>query len=273
MTSKIGQRLSLVTLGWLLSYPIVLQMSLSSAVAAPIKFKLPPPPSRGIARNRSAAASRTAARQGKCPAVDQPLTALVPEYRSEAGNQVWGLTGMEHPTFLFYVPYPKTSIVSISFTLQDESNPSDTQIVYENLKLVPTQAAGMMAIIVPKSSPPLVANRPYHWFMTLNMNCTIGQRPIFVDGWVQHKDLERDLSAQISQASPMSKVALYAENGLWYDAIATLSYLRSTKPQNPTLDRDWQNLLDSIELGHLASRSARTENKSTQPQPLRGTGF
>jgi Domain of Unknown Function (DUF928) len=273
MTFNIKQRLSLFTLGWLLSYPIVLQMSLSSVVAAPIKFKLPPPPSRGIARNRSAAASRTAARQSKCPAVDQPLTALVPEYRSEAGNQVWGLTGMDHPTFLFYVPYPKTSVVNISFTLQDESNPADTQIVYENLKLVPTQTTGMMAIVVPKSSPPLVANKPYHWFLTLNMNCTIGQRPIFVDGWVQHKDLERDLNAQINQASAHRKVALYAENGLWYDAIGTLANLRSTKPQDAALNQDWQNLLDSIELGHLASGSARGENRSTQPQQLRGTGF
>jgi hypothetical protein len=273
MKSNIRRRLSLVILGWLLSYPIALQMNLSSAVAAPIKFKLPPPPSRGIARNRSAAASRTASRQSKCPAVAQPLTALVPEYRSEAGNQVWGLTGMEHPTFLFYVPYPKTSIVDISFTLQDESNPADTQIVYENLKLVPTQTTGMMAIVVPKSSPSLVTNKSYHWFLTLNMHCTIGQRPIFVDGWVQRKALDSDLSAQINQASFYRKVTIYAENGLWYDAIGTLANLRSTKPQDAALKQDWQNLLDSIELGHIADRFASGENRSTQPQQSRETGF
>jgi hypothetical protein len=268
MTANIGQRLSLVTLGWLLSYPMVLQMSLSSAVAAPIKFKLPPPPPRGIVSSRSAAASR-----GKCPIVPQPLTAFVPEYRSKDGNQAWGLTGMTHPTFWFYVPYPKTSIVDISFTLQDESNPSDTQIIYKNLKLIPTQTPGMMGIVVPKSSRPLVTNKLYHWFMSLNMSCTIGQRPIFVDGWVQRQDLDGDLSAEINQASARRKVTLYAENGLWYDALGTLAGLRSTKPQDAALSQDWQNLLDSIELGHLSGQSFRSEGRSTQPQQLRGTGF
>ena len=117
-----GRRSRLLGWGWWLSYPIIFQMSLT-AIAAPIKLKLPPPPSRGIAGNRSAAASRDT-----CPTVAQPLTALVPEYRSPQPNRVWGLTGMERPTFWFYIPYPKSSIASISFTLQDESNPADTKI-------------------------------------------------------------------------------------------------------------------------------------------------
>jgi hypothetical protein len=269
MKSNIGRGLSLFTLGWLFSYPMILQMNLSSAVAAPIKFKLPPPPPRGIVSSRSAAA----ASRSECPIVPQPLTAFVPEYRSKDGNQAWGLTGMTHPTFWFYVPYPKTSIVDISFTLQDESNPSDTQIIYKNLKLIPTQTPGMMGIVVPKSSRPLVTNKLYHWFMSLNMSCTIGQRPIFVDGWVQRQDLDGDLSAEINQASARRKVTLYAENGLWYDALGTLAGLRSTKPQDAALSQDWQNLLDSIELGHLSGQSFRSEGRSTQPQQLRGTGF
>ncbi len=251
MRSKIWRRLSLYGLGWLLSYPIVLQMSLISAIAAPIKLKLPPPPPRGITGHRSAAASRDPA----CPVVARPLTALVPEYRDSQGDRVWGLTGMTRPTLWFYVPYAPNSIVDMSFTLQDESNPADTKIIYQNLKIAPAQTPGMLQIVLPKSIEPLATNKSYHWFLILNTSCTIGQRPFFVDGWVQRMDMQPDLSQAIKRATPIRRVALYAENGLWYDAIATLATLRSAKPQDPSLLQAWQELLDAIGLKYLADRS------------------
>jgi Domain of Unknown Function (DUF928) len=246
---KINLSWKFLLMSCLISYPAVLQLNIKTVEAAPIKLKLPPPPPRGIAGNRSAAASRDT-----CPTVSQPLTALVPEYRSAQGNRVWGLTGVDHPTLLVYVPYGKTSIVDLSFTLQDESNPADTKIIYQNPNLAPAATPGIMRIALPKSSKPLVANQPYHWFLKLNMGCTVGQRPIFVDGWLQRVDLDRTLTEQLKQASPTSKIALSAENGLWYDALNSLASLRATKPQDPGLKQDWQNLLKSIDLGDLANQ-------------------
>ena len=156
MKSNIGRKLSLFGLGCWLSYPVALLIGVTSAGAAPTKLKLilPPPPQRGMSGKRSAAASRD-----QCPRVAQPLTALVPQYQP---NRVWGLTSMERPTFWFYVPYPKSSIVDISFTLQDESSPTDTQIVYQNPKLSPAPMPGVMGIVLPKSVAPLSPNRAYH---------------------------------------------------------------------------------------------------------------
>lgn len=248
MKSRIGKGFSFLGLG-LLSYPVVLQMSLSAVMAAPIKLRLPPPPQRGIAGSRAAAASRTT-----CPIVSQPLTAIVPEYRSAQGNQVWGLTKMEHPTFWFYVPYAKPALVDISFTLQDESNPGEKKIIYQNSQIAAASTAGTIRITLPKSSPTLAADRPYRWFLELNMGCTSGQRPIFVEGWIQRTELDRNLSRQIDRATPTEKVSLYAENGLWHDALTTLASLRATNPQDPELNQDWQNLLNAIGLGNLADR-------------------
>ena len=264
---EICRKLGLLTLGWLFSYPIVLQMTLTSSLATPIKFKLPTPPQRGISGNRSAAASRD-----KCPEVAQPLTALVPEYRTSKQDQnpnVWSLTGMERPTFLFYIPYAKNSIVNISFTLQDESNPAETGIVYENLKILPAQTPGVMQVVLPNSVTPLAPNKPYHWFLNLNMACTIGQRPIYVEGWLQRVDVARTLRKQLEGATPLEQVALYADNGLWSDALTTLANLRAAKPKDPALSQDWRNLLDSIELGHLASQPFADERRSARSQESR----
>jgi hypothetical protein len=161
---------------------------------------------------------------------------------------------MEHPTLLFYVPYAQPAIGDISFTLKDRSTPGKTKIVYQNLKIAPTQTPGVMKIDLPKSSEGLAPNRVYHWFLTLNMDCRRGQRPIFVDGWIQRAPIDRLLSSQLERATPAAKVSLYAENGLWYDAIATLANLRATKPQDAALTQDWQSLLEAIELGNLTDR-------------------
>ena len=265
MISKTGRKLSLCGLGWWLSYPLVLQMSLTCVIATPIKLKLPPPPQRGIAGNRTAAASRD-----KCPTVAQPLTALVPEYRDNTGNQVWGLTSMERPTLWFYVPYTNTAIVNMSFTLQDESNPTEPKIIYQNLKLSPTRTPGVMSIVVPNSIEPLTTNKSYHWFLSVNVGCG----PLFVDGWVQRVEPEPNLRQILARANPAARVALYTENGLWYDALTTLATLRVSKPQDSALSQDWQNLLDAIELGYLASQPLSENLRSDRLQPLKKeTGF
>ena len=267
MKSRIGMILSSLGL-CLLSYPVVLQANLSAAMAAPIKLRLPPPPQRGIAGNRTGAAART-----MCPLVAQPLTAIVPQYRSAQENQVWGLTKMARPTFWFYVPYTKPALIDISFTLQDESNPADRKIIYQNTTIAPASTAGMIQITVPKSSPTLAANKPYRWFLELNMGCTSGQRPIFVEGWIQRTELDRNLSNQIDRATPTEKVALYAENGLWYDALTTLANLRAAKPQDPELTQDWQNLLNAIGLKDLADRPLDENRRVDRVQKLKSAGF
>lgn len=276
MKSSIGWRLSLWGLS-LLSYPVALQISLSAVTAAPVKFKLPAPPPRGIAGTRSAAASRTTS----CPIVSQPLTAIVPEHPSAEGDQVWGLTKMEHPTFWFYIPYAKTSLADISFTLQDESNPIATKIIYENSNIAAAPTPGMIRITLPKSSPILATNKPYHWFLKLNMGCTSGQRQIFVEGWVQRVELDRNLSTRIDRATPVEKFALSAENGLWHDALTTLANIRAIKPQDSGLSQDWQNLFDTIGLGNLANQPLSENPQVDSPketlrervQQLKNTGF
>jgi hypothetical protein len=253
MKAKIRQRLGLLILVWFLSYSFYL----TSAIATPLKprFKLPSPPQRGIVGNRSAAASRNP----KCPAVDLPLTAILPAYvtdpqQPERLDGVWGLTGMDRPTFWFYVPYAKNQIVNLSFTLEDDSSPADRRIS-DLIPIVPSQIPGLMSVVLPDSIAPLSLNRSYHWFLKLNLECTIGKRPFFVDGWIQRVEIDRPLRDRIQQAAPIDRAAIYAENGLFYDAVATLATQKVAKLQDPTISQAWQNLLDSIELSKLPDRS------------------
>ncbi|WP_348244518.1 DUF928 domain-containing protein [Leptolyngbya sp. DQ-M1] len=53
------------------------------------------------------------------------------------------------------------------------------------------------------------------------------------------------LSQQIQQAEFRQKVRLYAENGIWFDAVATLAEARSVNPKDAELAKDWEQLLQA----------------------------
>lgn len=228
---------------WLLG-----SLCLNYAIATPTKqkFKLPPPPQRGIAGNRSAAGSRNG-----CLVLPQQLMAIVPAYVTDPAQPdrlgVWGLTAMERPTFWFYLPYPKTESVNISFTLHDASNPNAHQVVYENLALTPPPTSRLMSVTIPNSIAPLAPNKPYYWFLNVNRKC--GRT--HVGGWIQRQELTSNLRSRLTQIPLQDRATVYAENGLFYDAVTTLASLKIAKPQDRSIQQDWQNLLDSIELQNL----------------------
>jgi hypothetical protein len=47
---------------------------------------------------------------------------------------------------------------------------------------------------------------------------------------------------------------LYAQAGLWYDALAALASLRQSQPQNPAFVTEWRELLGAVNLEALANQ-------------------
>ncbi|HTL88745.1 MAG TPA: DUF928 domain-containing protein [Leptolyngbya sp.] len=224
--------------------PLTLSLTLGTAInllassAAIAQFKLPTPPNRGAAGNRRGAASR-----GDCEATPERLTALVPEYAKtvqgkKLPSQVWGLTAAARPMLWFYQPYAKASIASLQVILRDEANRSNP-VIYR-ASLPPAQTSGIQGVAL--TDVPLDVNKTYHWYLKLTMNCTVPE-PIFAEGWVQRVPLDAPAS-----------LAVYAEKGIWYDAIATVAQSRQTNPTDPALLQDWTNLLQSIQLDSIASQ-------------------
>lgn len=255
LTKRLSSFLKLCLVCSLL-YPLALQASVISAIAAPVKFKLPPPPAdRGGAGNRGGAASRNFT----CETVAQPLTALVPEYqtplkiqgRTILATKVWGLTATARPTFWFYVPYRSSAITAIDFHLRDESS-SSNKTIYKT-SVTPAQLPGIISVNLPETIAPLQINKPYHWFFKIRMSCSINESD-FAEGWVQRVSLNDGLSNQLKQATPARQAALYAENGLWHDALTTIAELRAATSQTPTLTEEWTSLLKAVGLEPLATQ-------------------
>ncbi|MEA5624397.1 DUF928 domain-containing protein [Nostoc sp. UHCC 0251] len=236
-------------------YPMIL---MTPAAAVPKTFSPPPPPpDRGAAGDRGGAASRG------CGVSNQSIIALVPIYQETVKQEqteavsvtkVWGLTTEKYPTFWFFVPYKKSTINSIEFVLKDESS-KPSQTLYRTTVTIP-EAPGIISIPLSPNTSPLQVDKMYHWFFKIKIICN-PQQPIeqeYVEGWVQPINLNPQLVDSLKQATPEQRAKLYAENGIWYDALTTLAELRLAKPEDPTLAVEWMNLLKSVDLENLAKQ-------------------
>ncbi|MBD1944072.1 DUF928 domain-containing protein [Coleofasciculus sp. FACHB-712] len=209
-------------------------------------FAAPPPPADiGEPGRRFEAGSRRVCEEmdgQRSMSEKKLLTALVPvypDYQPLNAELVWGATTAEHPTFWFYVPYqpPFTG----EFVLRNK----DGKLVYQTNVTLP-KTPGVVSLPLPSTAPPLKVGERYRWYFKIY--CKPQQPPVFVEGWIQRNSVNPALESQLEKATPRDRVALYATNGFWYEALTVASQLRRTDPKA----LDWAALLQSVGLDSIA---------------------
>ncbi len=187
-------------------------------------------------------------RRDTCPDTTPKLTALMPETEEPATvKNVWGLTTSERPTFWFYLPYTKSSGYPTEFVLLNEKSSP----VYKKQISLPKQP-GIINIKVPAQIPALEVNKQYRWFLSVYCDQEKQSPPVYVEGVVSRVKLAAAIDQQLQTAQPLQRFAIYAQNGIWYQALATLIQLKQQNPQNTTIQTDWKNLLTNIGLDEIA---------------------
>lgn len=216
------------------------------------------PENRGAPRDRRGAGTR-----GDCPATNKPLTALVPLVSTTANQKqvttgtsntqyVLGLTTSEHPTFWFYVPYLPKNLNSVKFVILDEKNNSLTK---EPIPITLFNTPGVIRVNVPKTEKPLEIGQYYHWYFLIDCNPQNNSEDIAVEGLVQRIVPNDELTHRLKTATPRQRVALYAQAGIWQDALTTLGELRTRQRQDASLATDWKDLLESVGLENISTEA------------------
>ena len=221
-------------------------------------------PPEDIGRPRRIKDAATRSLNGRCDNNDQPLTALLPQ------NQL-GVTVAEYPTLFVYLPAFGTEALSmpVEFVLEDQ----DGKEVYQ--ANFPTNGiSGIVTLSLPTKAglSPLPVDQDYHWRFTVICNENERSQDIFVGGVVRRVELDSGLREQLMVASPQEQVELYAEAGIWQDAVSTLVQLRRDNPTDLQLAADWEKLLKAVELGDIAQEPiepipATTLRELNLPQP------
>ena len=189
-----------------------------------------------------------ASRTGSCPAVAQPLTALVPTVKDSVG----GLTTAANPTLWFYVPYVLNTDHPAEFALLNDRN----QYVYQTtLANAQTDATGIIEVALP-STVALEVGKPYRWALTVNCGA---DSSVFVMGGIQRvaplgADAMSNPPSGSEAAANLDRASLYAEHGIWFDALTILAELKQAKPDDAAIAAEWQSLLQSATLEDLANQ-------------------
>ncbi|WP_375477341.1 DUF928 domain-containing protein [uncultured Nostoc sp.] len=218
-------------------------------------FILPkaPAPLSPVSGRRTGMGSRD-----NCPAVSIPLTALVPFQEEQKVSKqtnkpiigtVEGLTTLERPTFWFYIPYTKDlSNSSAEFSLQDSAEND----VYRNAIALPSKPS-IIGISLPNTAS-LEIDKTYHWYLKVRCNQETASIPVYVEGDIKRINLDARVIQQLKAANePRQKTIIYAEKGIWFDALNMLTQLRISNYNNASLQKDWQSLLQSINLDNIAT--------------------
>ncbi|MEP6516751.1 DUF928 domain-containing protein [Microcoleus vaginatus] len=190
--------------------------------------------------------------RGGCASISQlGLTALVPKNKM-------GRTVSDYPTFFFYLP--QTEAQSAEFILKDESG---KQIYKQDLTI--SNLSGVIGVSIPANQnvPPLEVGKSYRWNFTVICDSLDRSADQIESGTVRRVELSADIRRQLAQADPRQQTFIYAENGIWQDALSTLAAARRDQPNDTTFKADWESLLDSVKLGEIAKEPI----VQTQPQP------
>jgi hypothetical protein len=185
-----------------------------------------------------------------------------------------GVTAAENPTIFWNMPQivpADAPAPAVQFVLKDASDQEVYSATYPLAKSATgvVGAPGIMSLKVANIYP-LEVGQKYHWQLTL-MCDAIGpdrSQDIWVDGQIMRVAPSPNLVSRVQQASPQDRVALYADEKLWYETLDALVELRRAQPNDPGLADAWDKLLSSIGLTEIAQepilQSARPLSTNNQ---------
>lgn len=218
----------------------------------PIKFQPPPPPppNRGEPTGRA---------QGGAGRGCEP-TALVPNN----DNLVWGVTVAARPQFWFTLPRNLTTKDAIEFRLKDNQDQEIYQTRLENIDI----PKGIVSFTLPSQIPPLENSKTYKWSFAIFCDYkVIEDVPGNVEGSITRIPISNTLKNQLAAAkNPIEKAKIYAQNGVWFDAVTTLAVnLRHKKEKD--IIATWTELLKQVDLEQAVSlpvTNCCTQTKSSK---------
>lgn len=208
-----------------------------------IRYKIALPPPTGNPTQTSGAGSR--GQSAGCPAVEIPLTALVPT--SIDSDFVWGRTLEARPTFWVYVPYTLTPKLPGELRLKEQDPEGNSR--NQTIVRITNADPGVMGIRLP-SNKTLATNQLYYWSFVVLCDSSDASANQFVKAAIQ-----RVAPKRVNLSAPGQKAALYAEAGLWYDAITQLGKTLHDRPQDTRTLEDWTTLLTDSGLNRIAPQA------------------
>lgn len=187
------------------------------------------PPMRGAPGNRIGGGTRGAGD-------DLPeILVLAPDHL--------GLTTQAQPVLYWYLSGPTTK--PVEFTLNDEQ--AGNTLFKTNLGS--RHEKGIHRLRLSDYKVTLSPGVPYRWFVSLIVDPDQPSKNLYAGGLVQYQKPSKEFLAGKSKTEIPS---VYASEGIWYDALSSLSELIETHPKDKALREQRAFLLEQVGLPKVA---------------------
>ena len=237
----------------------LLSGSLAAAPNAPIK-------TAQVSADEKKADTSLAAITYKAPLRGAPATRVGGGTRSAAARTFalsalapneTGYTTRDKPTLYWYVSETLQKPVELTI-ISNESLEAAAKPALE-LTLQPPLAGGVHALSLEEHGLALKPGVEYQWFVAIVDNAAQRSNDIIAGGTIKRVAETDTVRSDLKVASAASRPALYAAEGIWYDAIDELSRQIGAEPANRRLHEQRAALLEQVGLTEPAAfdRAAR----------------
>jgi hypothetical protein len=186
------------------------------------------PPVRGTPGGRVGGGSRGTARAVFV------LSVLAPDHT--------GLSMSDQPSLFWFISSTASSPVEVTVV-----DPRATKALVE-IRLPTPVLAGVHAIHLADHGIRLEPGVAYRWYVAVVPDGNRRSKDVLAGGAIERVEPPEGLRARLAQAGKADAPSLYAEAGLWYDAVASISALIGAAPNDPALRRQRAALLAQVGL-------------------------
>ena len=184
------------------------------------------PPLRGAPGGRVGGGSRGAGTVS--------VTALVPEGRA--------LTSLAQPSLSWYLS--STTPAPVEVTISDDRA---VKPVLEVRLPQPVQS-GVQRIRLSDYGVKLEPGVQYKWFVTVVVDPARRSRDVLAGGTIERVEPSPELRARLAAGRPETLPMIYAEAGLWYDALGAIADLLAKSPDDQAIREGRAQLLSQAGL-------------------------
>ena len=211
--------------------PVAVQAQTASSADSAGNFVYKPP-MRGAPARRVGGATRGSGDSGLV------LNVLAPDQT--------GLTTLAQPTLYWYAS--KATNTSIEVTLIADN--AEVPVLSKNLALT---AAGVQSIDLAQLGITLKPDTDYEWYVSAVPDADQRSKDVTSGGAIRRVAIDPAVRARADAAGERAAPGVYAEAGLWYDAIAALSTQIARSPGDASLRAQRAALLEQVGLPKAAA--------------------
>jgi hypothetical protein len=166
-----------------------------------------------------------------------------------------GLTTQEQPSLFWYQSKPAAA--RFELTLLEEDKPKPVLQV----KMDRSSQAGIQRLKLSEHNIKLQPDVEYRWVVALVLDPNNRSNDLIASGFIKRVEPSKELQEKLAKAAPGERAAIYAQAGIWHDALGALSDQIEAQPNNETLRTQRADLLRQVGLNFAAtSETARPKS-------------